>query len=50
MRTCTQIEPEWLLELAPHYYDLASFPKCEAKNSLDRVAMRRKMMAGQRHR
>lgn len=27
MRTCTQIDGEWLLEIASHYYDLANFPK-----------------------
>ena len=26
-RTCTEIEGDWLLEIAPHYYHLESFPK-----------------------
>ena len=51
IRTCTPVQGEWLLELAPHYYELSSFPKCEAKNSLERVAMRKTLMAGgRRHR
>jgi hypothetical protein len=29
-----------LLEIAPHYYDLSNFPKCEAKYELE-VAMKR---------
>lgn len=34
IRTVTEIKPEWLLELAPHYCDLANFPNCEAKLTL----------------
>ena len=26
-RTCTEIEGEWLLDVASHYYDLDNFPK-----------------------
>ena len=29
-RTCTEIEGDWLLEIAPHYYDLDNFPKSGA--------------------
>ena len=28
---------EWLVELAPHYYDLKNFPACEAKRVLERI-------------
>ena len=31
---------EWLLEIAPHYYDLSNFPKCEAKRELTQMMMR----------
>ena len=33
----TQIRPEWLLEIAPIYYDLDTFPKGEAKSALERA-------------
>ncbi len=26
IRTCTEIKAEWLLDIAPHYYELANFP------------------------
>ncbi len=37
IRTVTEIRAEWLLELTANYYDLASFPDCEAKRALQRV-------------
>jgi len=37
IRTCTAVECRWLCEIAPHYYDLANFPKCEAKAELERT-------------
>lgn len=40
IRTVTQVEAEWLLEIAPHYYDLSNFPKCEAKRELTQMLMR----------
>jgi pre-mRNA-splicing factor ATP-dependent RNA helicase DHX15/PRP43 len=33
----SEIRPEWLLELAANYYDLASFSDGEAKQALQRV-------------
>ena len=44
IRTCTAIEPEWLLEMAPHYYDLADsqFGACEARSELERLALKLK--------
>lgn len=37
IRVCTVIKPEWLLEMAPHYYDMRNFPECEAKRELKRI-------------
>lgn len=37
IRTATSIEPEWLIELAPHYFDLETIPNCEAKLILERI-------------
>eukprot|EP01147_Barroeca_monosierra_P003949 gene3949-6412_t len=40
IRTVTQIQADWLLELAPHYYDMGNFPECEAKRILTRMRSR----------
>jgi len=39
IRTCTVIKAHWLLEIAPHYYDLSNFPECEAKRELARIQL-----------
>ncbi|KAN0078223.1 P-loop containing nucleoside triphosphate hydrolase protein [Tylopilus felleus] len=41
IRTVTEVKPEWLLELAPLYFDLPSFPDGEAKRALQRVASKK---------
>ena len=45
VRTVTDIRPEWLLEIAPHFYDMESFPKCDAKRALEQVIKAQKMAA-----
>ncbi|PSN37197.1 Pre-mRNA-splicing factor ATP-dependent RNA helicase DHX15 [Blattella germanica] len=35
IRTVTDIKPEWVLKIAPQYYDLNNFPQCEAKRQLE---------------
>ncbi|MED6195048.1 hypothetical protein PIB30_034381 [Stylosanthes scabra] len=37
IRTVTDIRGEWLVDIAPHYYDLSNFPNCEAKHVLERL-------------
>lgn len=37
IRTCTVVRGEWLVEIAPHYYDLSNFPECDAKRELARM-------------
>lgn len=37
IRTVTKVRPEWLVELAPKYYDLNHFSKGDVKLSLERV-------------
>ncbi|KAF3784984.1 putative pre-mRNA-splicing factor ATP-dependent RNA helicase [Nymphaea thermarum] len=37
IRTVTDIRGEWLIDIAPHYYDLVNFPKCEARLVLERL-------------
>lgn len=41
VRTVTQVRGEWLVEIAPQYYDVSSFPKSEAKTQLERIIARR---------
>jgi HrpA-like RNA helicase len=40
IRTVTAVKGEWLVETAPHYYDLENFPKCEAKRVLEDIYKR----------
>ncbi|UXI19927.1 transmembrane protein [Sarcoptes scabiei] len=35
IRTVTEIKPEWLIRIAPVYYNLEYFPQCEAKRQLE---------------
>ncbi|CCF55893.1 hypothetical protein KAFR_0A04580 [Kazachstania africana CBS 2517] len=37
IRTVTSVRPEWLVELAPAYYDLDNFQKGDVKLSLERI-------------
>ncbi|CAG8440529.1 3457_t:CDS:2 [Ambispora gerdemannii] len=41
IRTVTEVKAEWLLEIAPSYYELSNFPKCEGKRVLEKIAMRK---------
>ena len=40
IRTTTITQVDWLVEMAPHYFDLENFPECEAKAELE-LAYRR---------
>jgi pre-mRNA-splicing factor ATP-dependent RNA helicase DHX15/PRP43 len=40
IRTVTVTSVEWLVELAPHYFDLENFPDCEAKGELEHAYAR----------
>merc|ERR1712176_726230 len=35
IRTVTVTNVDWLVELAPHYFDLENFPECKAKHELE---------------
>ncbi|GMH30806.1 hypothetical protein Nepgr_032649 [Nepenthes gracilis] len=41
IRTVTDIRGEWLIDIAPHYYDLTNFPNCEARRVLERLSKKR---------
>ncbi len=47
IRLNTRVKGEWLVELAPHYYDLENFPECEAKKELE--ALYRRLQKKLRH-
>ncbi|EKV10433.1 Pre-mRNA splicing factor RNA helicase (Prp43), putative [Penicillium digitatum] len=52
IRTVTAVKPEWLLDIAPTYYDINSFPKGDIRSALiraaDRLARKEKMRAEKR--
>ncbi|KAJ8519175.1 hypothetical protein ONZ45_g3814 [Pleurotus djamor] len=37
IRTVSEVKPEWLLEFAPNYFDLSSFPDGETKRALQKT-------------
>lgn len=45
IRTVTEIEPGWLLDLAGHYFDMSNFPPGGAKSDLERLIKSRKLKA-----
>lgn len=44
MRTVTAVDGEWLMDIAPQYYDLDSFPDCSAKNDIIAIERRKKLI------
>ncbi|KAK7071053.1 Pre-mRNA-splicing factor ATP-dependent RNA helicase dhx15 [Halocaridina rubra] len=40
IRTVTDIKPEWLIRIAPSYYDMQNFPQCEARRQLENIIAR----------
>ncbi|KAL9178690.1 hypothetical protein ACHAXT_003821 [Thalassiosira profunda] len=34
IRTVTTTRGDWLVDMAPHYFDMSTFPECEAKDEL----------------
>lgn len=40
IRTVLEIKPEWLLAIAPDYYDMDHFPACEAKRKLEHIKLK----------
>lgn len=41
IRIVTDVKGEWLIDVAPHYYDMANFPQCEARRVLERLIAKR---------
>lgn len=48
IRTVTDIKGEWLVDLAPHYFDLGNFPAGETKRALERLYAKRERDHSQR--
>ena len=50
VRTVTSVRGEWLLDIAPNYYDVSTFPKGEVRTALlriqERMQRRQKMKGG----
>jgi len=40
IRTVTVTSVDWLVEIAPHYFDMDNFPECEAKSELEKAYAR----------
>jgi pre-mRNA-splicing factor ATP-dependent RNA helicase DHX15/PRP43 len=40
IRTVTVTSVDWLVEVAPHYFDLENFPECQAKAELEKAYSR----------
>lgn len=45
IRTCTRIEGDWLLEIAPHYYTLENFSDSPAKKALVEIQRKRQFLS-----
>lgn len=41
IRTVTETKADWLLDIAPAYYDLDNFPQCDAKRVLERAIVKK---------
>ncbi|CAH8580851.1 unnamed protein product [Schistosoma margrebowiei] len=40
IRTVTEVKPDWLVRIAPQYYDMSNFPDCDARRILERIVHR----------
>jgi hypothetical protein len=41
IRTVTSVRGEWLIEIAPHYYDLSNFPQGDTRRALELLYKRK---------
>lgn len=46
IRTVTDVKGEWLVELAPHYFDLSNFPHGETRRALERLYAKQQRQRG----
>ena len=50
IQTITAVEGEWLLDMAPKYYDMSNFPPGAAREELLAIIRRRQMGDAEAHR
>eukprot|EP00963_Diacronema_lutheri_P011309 scaffold1368_cov333-Pavlova_lutheri.AAC.4 len=43
IRTNTVVEGDWLIDIAPQYFDMSNFPACGAKSALERLYLQKDM-------
>ncbi|KXZ56762.1 hypothetical protein GPECTOR_1g687 [Gonium pectorale] len=48
IRSCMDIKGEWLVDIAPHYFDLSNFPQGECRRSLERLYAKRDKDKGEK--
>jgi len=48
IRTTTVVQGDWLVELAPHYFDLENFPKGETAKALEKLYQNRAAAEGKK--
>ena len=41
IRTVIDVKGEWLVDIAPHYYELANYPPGETRRALERLVNKR---------
>jgi len=42
IRTVIDIKPEWLIDIAPNYYEMSNYPSCEGKRVLERIVAQKR--------
>mmetsp|Transcript_20057 Transcript_20057/g.43892 ORF Transcript_20057/g.43892 Transcript_20057/m.43892 type:complete len:294 (+) Transcript_20057:1420-2301(+) len=45
IRILTDVKGEWLVDIAPQYYDLSNFPQCEARRVLERLYQKKEQQS-----
>ena len=48
IRTVCKVKPEWLIDIAPGYFDLSSFPMCEGKRVLEGIIGKKEKKGGKK--
>ena len=43
IRTVIDVRGEWLVDIAPHYFDLSNFPMGETRRALERLFNKRSL-------
>ena len=46
IRTVTDVKPEWLVSIAPQYFDMSNFPEGDSKRVLSKVIQKLEAQEG----